>query len=125
MRSAWRDHRGQPDVIQLRIQPHGHHVHRTRCPRQPPRSGDRTGTDYNAAVLAQRLGDAYITTLEIDPALCQRARQALASLAYYPQVMCADGAAGIDMDKPYDRVISIVALPRIPPHGWIRPAPAR
>jgi protein-L-isoaspartate O-methyltransferase len=78
-----------------------------------------TGTGYHAAVLAHRLGDSHITTIEVDPALCHRARQALASIGCHSRVMCGDGAAGIAADKPYDRVISTVALSRVPP-AWLK-----
>lgn len=52
-----------------------------------------TGTGDNAALLAHRLGDSNITTIEVDPALSRRARQALASAGHHPRVICADGAA--------------------------------
>ncbi len=77
-----------------------------------------TGTGYNAALLAHRLGDSNITTVEVDPALSSRARQALASTGHYPRVICADGAAGVAADELYDRVISTVALPYVPP-AWL------
>jgi methyltransferase of ATP-grasp peptide maturase system len=77
-----------------------------------------TGTGYNAALLAHRLGDPNITTIEVDPALSSRAYRALASTGYHPRVICADGAQGAAADEPYDRVISTVALPRIPP-AWL------
>ncbi len=77
-----------------------------------------TGTGYNAALLAHRLGDSNITTIEVDPALASRARQALACTGRHPQVCCGDGAERVFADKPYDRVISTVALPRVPP-AWL------
>ncbi|HKR48020.1 MAG TPA: methyltransferase domain-containing protein, partial [Pseudonocardiaceae bacterium] len=85
--------------------------------------GDRvleigTGTGYNAALLAHRLGDSNVTTVEVDPALSRRARQALASAGHHPQVICGDGAVGVAAGEPYDRVISTVALPCVPP-AWL------
>lgn len=77
-----------------------------------------TGTGYHAALLAHRLGDSNITTIEVDPALSGRARQALASAGRHPKVCCGDGADGVTANKPYDRVISTVALPRVPP-AWL------
>ncbi|MGH3898549.1 MAG: methyltransferase domain-containing protein [Pseudonocardiaceae bacterium] len=77
-----------------------------------------TGTGYNAALLGYRLGDPNITTIEVDPALSRRARQALATAGHHPRVVCGDGAAGVAQAVPYDRVISTVALSRVPP-AWL------
>ncbi len=77
-----------------------------------------TGTGYNAALLVNRLGDDHVTTVEVDPALAGRARQALAAARHHPRVICADGADGVGADAPYDRVIATVALPRVPP-AWL------
>ncbi len=77
-----------------------------------------TGTGYHTALLAHRLGDSNITTIEVDPTLSSRARQALASAGHHPRVICGDGAAGVAADEPYNRVISTVALPCVPP-AWL------
>ncbi len=77
-----------------------------------------TGTGYNAALLAHRLGDANITTIEVDPAVSGRARRALAAAGYHPRVVCGDGAEGVAAHEPYDRVISTVAMTRVPP-AWL------
>lgn len=77
-----------------------------------------TGTGYNAALLTHRLGERNITTVEVDPAMAARARQALADTGYHPRVLCADGADGVVAHAPYDRVIATVALPRVPP-AWL------
>lgn len=73
-----------------------------------------TGSGYNAALLAARLGDDAITSIELDPALAQRARLALATAGYRPAVVAGDGAAGYPPNARYDRVIATVALPRVP-----------
>ena len=73
-----------------------------------------TGSGYNAALLAARLGDDAITSIELDPALAQRARIALATAGYRPTVVAGDGAAGYPPNARYDRVIATVALPRVP-----------
>ncbi|MGH3927312.1 MAG: methyltransferase domain-containing protein, partial [Pseudonocardiaceae bacterium] len=77
-----------------------------------------TGTGYNAALLAHRLGEGNITTVEIDLAMAVRARHALATTGCRPRVICADGTDGVAAYAPYDRVIATVALPRVPP-GWL------
>lgn len=60
-----------------------------------------TGTGYHAALLAHCLGDSNVTTIKIDPAMCRRARQALATIGRHPQVICGDGAQGVAPDAPY------------------------
>ena len=73
-----------------------------------------TGSGYNAALLATRLGDDAVTSIELDPALTQRARIALASTGHCPTVITGDGAAGYPPNARYDRVIATVAFPRVP-----------
>ncbi|MGH3572761.1 MAG: methyltransferase domain-containing protein [Pseudonocardiaceae bacterium] len=73
-----------------------------------------TGSGYNAALLAARLGDDAITSIELDPALTHRARIALTTAGYRPTVVSGDGAAGYPPNARYDRVIATVALPRVP-----------
>ncbi|MGH4026380.1 MAG: methyltransferase domain-containing protein [Pseudonocardiaceae bacterium] len=77
-----------------------------------------TGTGYNAALLAHRLGEDRITSIEIDNLMATRARDALATLGYHPTVICGDGAAGMADHAPYDRLIATVALPQVPP-AWL------
>ncbi|MGH3985678.1 MAG: methyltransferase domain-containing protein [Pseudonocardiaceae bacterium] len=74
-----------------------------------------TGSGYNAALLAARLGDDAVTSIELDPALTQRARIALATAGHCPAVVTGDGAAGYPPNARYDRVIATVAFSRVPP----------
>ncbi|MGH3829466.1 MAG: methyltransferase domain-containing protein [Pseudonocardiaceae bacterium] len=73
-----------------------------------------TGSGYNAALLAARLGDHAVTSVELDPTLTQRARIALATAGYHPTVVIGDGAVGYPPNARYDRVIATVAFPRVP-----------
>lgn len=89
------------------------------------RDGDRvleigTGTGYNSALLAQRLSDEHVTSIEIDPALADQARSALVEAGYKLAVVCADGAAGHPPTAPYDRIIvtAAVKLARVP-YAWV------
>lgn len=77
-----------------------------------------TGTGYNAALLCHRLGDAQLTSVDIDPDLIQDARQRLAMLGYHPTLLASDGAHGALDNAPYDRIIATCAVPAIPP-AWI------
>ncbi len=84
-----------------------------------------TGTGYNAALLAARLGAQNITTIETDPQLAASARQALTDTGYGAvTVVTGDGAAGYSPRAPYDRVIATCAVREVP-YPWIaqtRPA---
>jgi len=73
-----------------------------------------TGTGYNAALLAHRLGSPNVTTVEFDPAIAQRARDILASLGYSPTVITGDGSTGYPPNSPYDRIIATVSVPSVP-----------
>jgi protein-L-isoaspartate(D-aspartate) O-methyltransferase len=77
-----------------------------------------TGTGYNAALLAHRLGDENVTTIEVDPAVTEAARQALEHAGRRPRVICGDGSQGWREGAPYDRVIATCALRAIPT-AWL------
>ena len=77
-----------------------------------------TGTGWNAALLAHRLGDANVVTLEIDPQVSAQARTALARAGYRPQAVCGDGALGHPPGAPYDRITATYGLREIP-YAWI------
>ncbi len=69
-----------------------------------------TGTGYNAGLLACRLGDDAVTTIEIDAALTAGARASLATAGHRPSVIHGDGAAGYADRAPYDRIIATAAV---------------
>ncbi|MFD9463108.1 methyltransferase domain-containing protein [Streptomyces sp. NPDC060027] len=73
-----------------------------------------TGTGYNAALLCHRLGDANVTTIDIDPALVDTAAQRLHQAGFNPILAVHDGAKGHPGNAPYDRIISTVGLHAIP-----------
>ncbi|MEV6553910.1 methyltransferase domain-containing protein [Streptomyces sp. NPDC051597] len=78
-----------------------------------------TGTGYNAALLAERAGPGHVTTVEIDPAVCEQARAALAATGYEQvTVIRADGELGHPPHGPYDPVLSTAAVLAIP-YPWI------
>ncbi|MFJ7906461.1 methyltransferase domain-containing protein [Kitasatospora sp. NPDC096204] len=77
-----------------------------------------TGTGYNAALLAHRLGAEMVSTVEVDAQVTARARTALRGAGYAPEVVCGDGALGWGVRAPYDRIISTVSLRHIPP-AWL------
>lgn len=73
-----------------------------------------TGTGYNAALLCHRLGDANITSVDIDTGLVDAARGRLALCGYHPTCVAGDGAEGHAPGAPYDRVLATCAVARIP-----------
>ncbi|MGH3897534.1 MAG: methyltransferase domain-containing protein [Pseudonocardiaceae bacterium] len=68
------------------------------------------GTGYHAALLAARLGDDAVTTIEIDPTVAQHARTNLVAAGYAPTVITTDGAAGYPAGAPYDRIIATASV---------------
>jgi protein-L-isoaspartate(D-aspartate) O-methyltransferase len=78
-----------------------------------------TGTGYNAALLAHRLGEQAVTTIEVDAELADRARAALRHAGFGGvTVVSGDGSNGYDPRAPYDRVISTAAVQRVP-YAWV------
>lgn len=83
------------------------------------RDGDRvleigTGTGYNAALLAHRLGSAGVFSVDIGSALVEAARGRLGELGLTPTVVVANGADGLPQHAPFDRIIATCALPAVP-----------
>ncbi|MGH3804273.1 MAG: rRNA adenine N-6-methyltransferase family protein, partial [Pseudonocardiaceae bacterium] len=72
-----------------------------------------TGTGYNAALLAHRLGVQNVTSIEIDPDLADHARRALTATGYPVTVITGDGAQGYPPHAPYDRIMSTAAVQQV------------
>ncbi|GAA3764766.1 methyltransferase domain-containing protein [Salinactinospora qingdaonensis] len=85
--------------------------------------GDRvlevgTGTGWTAALLAARVGQRNVTTVEVDR---QVARQAVANLecaGFAPRVVVGDGAQGVAEEAPFDRVHVTCAVREVP-YAWV------
>lgn len=77
-----------------------------------------TGTGYNAALIAHRLGSPLVTTVDIDAGLVRRAREALTTLGYAVTVVATDGETGYPDNAPYDRIIATCAVPEVP-RSWL------
>lgn len=78
-----------------------------------------TGTGYNAALLAHRLGSSNVFSVDVDPALIDTAGPRLARLGYHPTLAAADGVDGLAKHAPYDRIIATCSVPAIP-LAWIK-----
>ncbi|GGU96204.1 protein-L-isoaspartate O-methyltransferase [Streptomyces albospinus] len=73
-----------------------------------------TATGYVAALLSARLGDQWVTSVEIDPFLSAQAERNLAAAGYRPRLVVTDGEHGWPTGAPYDRIIATCALRHIP-----------
>ncbi|MFF2077570.1 methyltransferase domain-containing protein [Kitasatospora sp. NPDC058162] len=77
-----------------------------------------TGTGWNAALLAHRLGPGHVTSIEIDPEVSEQAWAALNAAGLDVDLVCGDGAQGWPRRHPYDRIISTCSVRRVP-WAWI------
>jgi protein-L-isoaspartate(D-aspartate) O-methyltransferase len=82
-----------------------------------------TGTGWNSALLAHRLGAEQVTSIEVDPALAEQARGALKRAGYPVTVITGDGALGVPERAPFDRIIATagVSAGQIP-YEWVKQA---
>ncbi|WP_371647946.1 MULTISPECIES: methyltransferase domain-containing protein [unclassified Streptomyces] len=78
-----------------------------------------TASGYHTALLAERVGAAQVTTIEIDPALSAWGADNLGKAGYAPYVVRGDGLAGHPESAPFDRIINTASLRRIPA-AWRR-----
>lgn len=76
------------------------------------------GTGYNAALLAHRLGDANVFSVDVEPDLIDLAYQRLARIGYHPTLVATDGAQGLPEHSPFDRIIATCAVPALP-WAWV------
>ncbi|MFD7420862.1 methyltransferase domain-containing protein [Streptomyces californicus] len=77
-----------------------------------------TGTGWNAALLAHRLGPGRVTTVEVDPALAARAAARLEDAGLGVRTVRGDGARGAGAEGPYDRTVATCSVRSVPP-AWI------
>jgi protein-L-isoaspartate(D-aspartate) O-methyltransferase len=77
-----------------------------------------TGTGYNAALLAERLGSSSIASVDVDAGLVARAEAALADAGYHPVVDTVDGTTGYPARAPYDRLLATCSVAHVP-SAWL------
>jgi protein-L-isoaspartate O-methyltransferase len=81
-----------------------------------------TGSGYGCAVLAKRLGDSRVTSIDIDEYLTQAAAGRLGEIGLHPHIATCDATG--PLPESYDRIVSTVAV-RPVPASWLtalRPA---
>ncbi|MFF3004513.1 methyltransferase domain-containing protein [Kitasatospora sp. NPDC057940] len=77
-----------------------------------------TGTGWTSALLSARLGDAHVTTVEVDRAVAAAAARRLTAAGFHPSCSTGDGLEGQPLRVPYDRVHSTAAVRRLP-RAWL------
>ncbi|MEU6332767.1 protein-L-isoaspartate(D-aspartate) O-methyltransferase [Streptomyces sp. NPDC047049] len=75
-----------------------------------------TGSGYSAALACKRFGDRYVTTMDVDPYLTAAAAERLDAIGLQPDVVTKD--AGEGLPGVFDRIVSMVSVPRIP-GSWL------
>lgn len=77
-----------------------------------------TGTGWTAALLARRVGEAALISVEIDSTVAARAAENLRSAGLAVHVVTADGTQGWPAAAPYDRVHVTAGVADIT-HAWV------
>ncbi|MET8815297.1 protein-L-isoaspartate(D-aspartate) O-methyltransferase [Streptomyces sp. NPDC004549] len=71
-----------------------------------------TGSGYSAALACDLLGDRLVTTMDVDPYLTEAASDRLDCIGHHPDVFTGDAAG--ELPGTFDRIVSMVSVPRIP-----------
>ncbi|MEV6684894.1 methyltransferase domain-containing protein [Streptomyces sp. NPDC051130] len=77
-----------------------------------------TGTGWNSALLAHRLGPENVVSIEFDPEVAKGARETQRNAGLSPLVIVGDGRLGYSGGAPYDRVIATCSIGQVP-RAWI------
>ncbi|GAA2441276.1 hypothetical protein GCM10010191_66820 [Actinomadura vinacea] len=78
-------------------------------------------TGWTAGLLAWRLGDRHVVTVEVDADVAARASANLSSVGLRPRVITGDGALGFKDGQPYDLVDVTCGVDAIP-YTWVEQA---
>lgn len=73
-----------------------------------------TGTGYNAGLLAHRLGDGNVVSVDVSVDITGPARERLDVAGYRPLVVTGDGGRGHRERAPYERIIVTCRLGTVP-----------
>lgn len=76
-----------------------------------------TGTGWNAALLAARLGPSAVTSIEVDPVVAAQAAANLDGAGSTPRLIVGDGTVEPPGER-FDRVIATCAVYDVPP-AWL------
>lgn len=75
-----------------------------------------TGSGYGCALLAKRLGDQHVTSVDVDGYLTKAAAERLDGTGLHPEVITCDATG--PLPGSYDRIVSTVAVRPIPA-SWL------
>ncbi|MFG3254596.1 methyltransferase domain-containing protein [Streptomyces sp. NPDC048172] len=81
-----------------------------------------TGTGFNTAWLAHRLGDRRVFSVELDPVIAAGAEENLKHAGFRPTVVVGNGYEGYAEGAPYCRVICTCTVREIP-RAWLAQCP--
>ncbi|MFD3935866.1 methyltransferase domain-containing protein [Streptomyces sp. NPDC058611] len=81
-----------------------------------------TGTGYNAAWLSHRLGEAAVTSVELDETVLALANENLKRAGFHPTTILGNGRDGHPRGAPYDRIICTCTMRDVPP-AWLEQCP--
>ncbi|MFD7917193.1 methyltransferase domain-containing protein, partial [Streptomyces sp. NPDC059752] len=74
------------------------------------------GSGYSTALACRRLGEARVTSVDVDPYLIQAARDRLTTAGHRPQLEVCDVTG--ELPSVYDRIVSTVSVPAVPA-SWL------
>ncbi|MEV4190680.1 methyltransferase domain-containing protein [Streptomyces toxytricini] len=77
-----------------------------------------TGTGWNAGLLAHRLGEENLVSVEFDPVVAEGAAENLRHAGLSPRLVVGDGRKGHPEGAPYDRVIATCSVREVP-GAWV------
>ncbi|MEV6985323.1 methyltransferase domain-containing protein [Sphaerisporangium sp. NPDC051017] len=75
-----------------------------------------TGSGYGCALLAQRLGDSLVTSIDVDPYLAEIAAERLDGIGLRPEIVTCDATGPLPGE--YDRIVATVSVRPIP-ESWL------
>jgi len=75
-----------------------------------------TGSGYSCALLAHRLGEQHVTSIDVDPYLTETAVKRLDQAGLHPSVVTGDATGA--MPGSYDRIVSMVSVKPVPA-SWL------
>jgi SAM-dependent methyltransferase len=75
-----------------------------------------TGSGYGYALLARRLGDRHVTSVDVDGYLVKAAAERLATIGLHPGVTVCDATG--PLPGSYDRIVSMMSVAPVPA-SWL------
>ena len=75
-----------------------------------------TGSGYGCALLARRLGDRRVTSVDVDPYLVKAATERLDESGLHPHIAAVDATG--PLPGSYDRIVSMMSVAPVPP-SWL------